>query len=90
MQVTDLKIEIDGRVILNNISFTLNDNDKVGLVGINGAGKSTLLKALSNKDSNSVKLNDETISYLEQEIPIKYYSYSVIDYIKEVTHIKIS
>lgn len=88
MQVTNLRTEIDGRVILNNISFILNDNDKVGLVGINGAGKSTLLKALSNKDSNSVKLNDETISYLEQEIPIKYYNYSVIDYIKEVTHIK--
>lgn len=52
MQVTNLRTEIGGRVILNNISFILNDNDKVGLVGINGAGKSTLLKALSNKDSN--------------------------------------
>ena len=29
MQVTNLRTEIDGRVILNNISFILNDNDKL-------------------------------------------------------------
>jgi lipopolysaccharide transport system ATP-binding protein len=32
---------------LSNINFTLNDGDRVGLVGHNGAGKSTLLRALS-------------------------------------------
>jgi lipopolysaccharide transport system ATP-binding protein len=46
------KLDADphGRVMvraLSNISFELNDGDRVGLVGHNGAGKSTMLRALS-------------------------------------------
>ena len=32
--------------ILENASFTINDNSKVGIIGINGAGKSTILKLI--------------------------------------------
>ena len=33
--------------LLNQISFTLNEGDKVGVIGINGTGKSTLLKIVA-------------------------------------------
>jgi ABC-type polysaccharide/polyol phosphate transport system ATPase subunit len=33
---------------LNNINFTINSNDRLGLIGFNGSGKSTLLRCLSN------------------------------------------
>lgn len=91
MQVNKLIIERGNKRILNNISFSLNSEDKVGLVGINGCGKSTLLKSLSGNlklTEGTIKYNDETIGYLEQEIPIKYYENSVIEYIKEKTNFK--
>ncbi|MCI0555848.1 MAG: ATP-binding cassette domain-containing protein [Anaerolineae bacterium] len=59
--------------VLNNISFVINDNDRVGIVGTNGVGKSTLLKILAGKelgDSGNVKYRPAIeIGYLQQVIP---------------------
>jgi ATPase subunit of ABC transporter with duplicated ATPase domains len=49
LQVRDLAVEIAGRPILEDASFTLRAGDKVGLVGRNGAGKTTLLKVLASE-----------------------------------------
>jgi ATP-binding cassette subfamily F protein 3 len=87
MIVNNVKVEFNGNVILDNVSFKLNTGDKVGLVGKNGSGKSTLLKTISNNKGN-VKTDGETIGYLKQEIEEKYYEYSIFEYIKEVTKIK--
>ena len=35
------------KIILNKVSFTINENDKIGIVGVNGVGKSTLLKLMT-------------------------------------------
>lgn len=90
MQVSNLKAGFKNNEILKDISFHLAQGEKVGLVGPNGSGKSTLLKVLSNElplDSGKIKLENETITYLKQEISHEFNNYSIIDYIKNQTGI---
>lgn len=57
--------------ILDNVSFSITDSDKLGIVGNNGCGKSTLLKLILNEEKPKAgKINisgNLKISYLEQE-----------------------
>lgn len=56
--------------ILENISFTVNEGDKVGIIGVNGTGKTTLFKVISGiygYDSGDIYTSkDCEIGYLEQ------------------------
>lgn len=58
------------RKVLDNVSFFLNEGDKVGIIGINGTGKSTLLRILAGSDEpdsgNVIRTNGVRISYLPQ------------------------
>ena len=40
----------NGNQILKNVALTIEDNDRIGLIGINGCGKSTLLKIITGKE----------------------------------------
>ena len=83
-------IEIEGNLILENINFSINEKEKIGLVGPNGCGKTTLLKAIMGQIQiedgyDQVKIessNDFKIGYVEQQIKNKD-SISMIDYIQE-------
>ncbi|MGB4094006.1 MAG: ABC-F family ATP-binding cassette domain-containing protein [Ruminococcus flavefaciens] len=65
----------NGNQVLNNVSLTIDESDKIGLVGNNGCGKSTLLKILTGsvdpdrtteKDGIVSLASKTTIGYLEQ------------------------
>lgn len=62
-------------IILKDINFSLNENEKVGLVGINGAGKTTLFKILCQEtgyDSGSIYMPiDKKIGYLSQNLDLE-------------------
>lgn len=45
-----LSVEFGGTVLFENVSFVINDSDKIALMGKNGAGKSTLLKILAGRE----------------------------------------
>ena len=57
-------------VILESVSFSLNEGDKLGIVGVNGAGKSTLFRLITGeyqRDSGAVYIaRDKTVGLLEQ------------------------
>lgn len=91
MIVKNLSKSFNSNKILDNISFVLEDNDKVCLIGNNGAGKSTLLKILNgdiNYDSGNINYNDENIGMLMQEIDIEDYDLTITCYIKRKTGFK--
>ena len=58
------------RKVLDDVSFFLNEGDKVGIIGINGTGKSTLLKILAGAEEadggDIIRTNGIRISYLPQ------------------------
>lgn len=90
MIVSNLSKTINGKDLLDNVSFSLNAGNKVGLIGKNGVGKSTLLKILSGDlpcDSGKINLNGQTIKLLKQEIFKDDYDCSVINYIKKENNI---
>lgn len=60
--------------ILENITFNINDTEKVGLIGPNGAGKSTLFKILTGKmqqDDGELFIDkSKTVGYLAQHLSL--------------------
>ena len=47
LSVSGVTVEYGTDVVLNNINFSINEGDKLGIVGVNGAGKSTLAKIIA-------------------------------------------
>lgn len=73
-------------IILENISFIVNEGDKIGVVGDNGAGKSTLFKLIVKDlqpDSGNISMPLITIGYLEQNAYI-ISNKSIYDEVKTV------
>ncbi len=72
IQVTGLFKELGSRILFNEITFTLNKNERLGLVGRNGCGKSTLFKMITGKisiDGGEISVpKNYSIGYLEQHI----------------------
>ena len=75
ISVNNIGVEFGVKPLFSNVSFVVNDNDRIALVGKNGAGKSTLLKILyrlqSPTSGNVSVSSDTTIGYLPQLMNLK-------------------
>lgn len=75
ISINGLSVEFSARSLFDNISYVINQRDRIALVGKNGAGKSTMLKiiaGLQQPTSGSVSVPaDITVGYLPQHMTIE-------------------
>ena len=75
ISIENLHVEFSARPLYDNVSFVINDRDRIALVGKNGAGKSTLLKIISGMQqptSGTVSIPNETkVGYLPQVMKLQ-------------------
>lgn len=72
ISINNLFVEFSAKPLFSDVSFVINDNDRIALTGKNGAGKSTLLKIIAGLEqptSGNIGLpNGTTIGYLPQQM----------------------
>ncbi len=70
--VNDIAVEFGGTTLFSDVTFAINENDKIALMGKNGAGKSTLLKIVAGESKatrGSISApSDAVIAYLPQHL----------------------
>ena len=69
IKVENLTKEFDGRKVLDNISFTVEQGEVLSIVGFSGSGKSTILKLLCGlltPDSGAINIDDGDIAMVFQ------------------------
>lgn len=72
ISVDGITVEFSGQTLFKDVSFVINENDKIALMGKNGAGKSTMMKiiaGLRNASRGHVRFpKDAVIAYLPQHL----------------------
>ena len=73
LQGNDIELNRSDRVEFKNVSFAVDENDKIGLAGVNGAGKTTFFRLLSGSDPEDWsgridKPKDVKIGFMEQHV----------------------
>ena len=72
ISIDQIAVEFGGQALFNDVSFVINENDKIALMGKNGAGKSTMMKIIagvSKPTKGSVRFpKDTVIAYLPQHL----------------------
>ncbi|CDI49245.1 ABC-F family ATP-binding cassette domain-containing protein [Clostridium tetani] len=70
ISVENLSKSYGEKALINDISFSINEGDKIGIIGINGTGKSTLLKIIAGIESHDngtiITKNNMVVEYLPQ------------------------
>ena len=70
LSVSGVTLSFGDKNILNDVSFALNDGDKLGIIGVNGAGKTSLFRIITGEylpESGAVYIaREHTVGMLRQ------------------------
>jgi ABC transport system ATP-binding/permease protein len=91
IELNNIYKQFSGITVLDNFSYIVSRQDRIGIIGSNGCGKSTLLNILAGKiapDQGSIELGETVkIGYFSQESGEMNENLRVIEYIKEEAEI---
>lgn len=77
IQFNNVYKQYTGEYILKNVSFSINDGDKIGMIGLNGAGKSSIIKIIlgqENHDGSIENVNEKGNVFVNPNMKIGYLS----------------
>ncbi len=88
VEINDISKSYDGRKLIDDFSYLLKRDDRIGIIGANGSGKTTLLEILTDRikaDAGEIEIGQTVhIGYYDQESRALNEEQRVIDYIKEI------
>lgn len=88
IEINNLSKSYGERKLIDNFSYLLKRDDRIGIIGENGSGKTTLLEIITDRikaDSGEIEIGQTVhIGYYDQESRALNEEQRVIDYIKEV------
>ncbi|HEX8248676.1 MAG TPA: ABC-F family ATP-binding cassette domain-containing protein [Pyrinomonadaceae bacterium] len=88
IELRNVSKSYDGRKLIDDFTYLLKRDDRIGIIGANGAGKTTLLEIVTNRikpDAGEIEIGQTVhIGYYDQESRALNEQQRVIDYIREV------
>lgn len=83
IEINNLTLLVQGKKLLDNVSFKIKRNKKIALLGGNGCGKTTLIKEIIRNNNASIRTNPKVkIGYFDQSQEILKEDKSILDNIK--------
>ena len=86
LRVENVSKSYNGKDVLNNISFSLDEGEKAGIIGLNGIGKTTLLKIIAGDEKPDsgkiIRDKNSLVGYFKQEFKISEEDRDIISFIK--------
>ena len=87
LKVENVSKSYNGKDVLNDISFSLDEGEKAGIIGLNGIGKTTLLRIIADEEKPDsgkiIKDKNSLIGYFKQEFKISEEDRDIVSFIKK-------
>ena len=88
LKMENVSKSYNGKDVLNDISFSIDEGEKAGIIGLNGIGKTTLLRIIANEEKPDsgkiIKDKNSLIGYFKQEFKISEEDRDIMSFIKKL------